>query len=156
MRRGQPFQKTLDALAAFPLWKYVRQNCWDVSSTALASFHYTSCRAIALSDGTSISLSHIYPIHPPAYYLEPMLEAFLQRNALAKLHAILVAGDLPHELETCCSLYDIPVIGTYFVEPSYDSRDRRDIIVLPEKQEVRIYTADAVIFRSFSRERALR
>lgn len=139
MGKGKPLQRTLDALAAFPLWKYVRQNTWDVSHSPLASFHYTNCRAIALSDGSLVGLSHIYPIHPPAYYLEPMLDAFLQRKALAKPHAILVAGDLPHELETCCSLYEIPVVGTYYCEPTYDGRDRRDIVVLPERQEVRIY-----------------
>ena len=154
MRRGQPFQKTLDALKTIPLWKLVRENHWDVSSAALASYDYTSCRAIALSDGMSVGLSHIYPIHPPAYYLQPMLDAFLQGNALAKPHAILIAGDLPHELESCCSLYEVPVVGTYFVEPTYDGRDQRDIVVLPEKQEVRIYTADAVIVRSFLKERA--
>ncbi|MDP3639657.1 MAG: hypothetical protein Q8R53_00455 [Nanoarchaeota archaeon] len=152
MGKGKPLQRTLDALAAVSLWKYVRKNCWDVSCSPLASFDYTSCRAIALSDGRSVGLSHIYPIHPPAHYLQPMLDAFLQGNALAKPQAILVAGYLPHELESCCSLYEIPVVGTYYCEPTYDGRDRRDIIVLPERQEVRIYTANAVIVRSFLEE----
>ena len=154
MGKGKPLWRTLDALAAFPLWKHVRKNCWGISRSPLASFDYTSCRAIVLSDGRSVGLSHIYPIHPPTHYLQPMLDAFLQGNALAKPHAILIAGDLPHELESCCSLYEVPVVGTYFVEPTYDGRDQRDIVVLPEKQEVRIYTADAVIVRSFLKERA--
>ena len=124
-------------------WKEVPWGEWRVASLPLASFEYDPCRAIVLSNGDFVALSHIFPCDPPQTYLKPMLEE-LHKNSPAeelehRVQAILVAGNYPEDLEECCKQYRIPVVGMFIINPQTYGDGSRDIIVLPQAQEVRIY-----------------
>ncbi|MBI1968897.1 hypothetical protein HYS49_03225 [Candidatus Woesearchaeota archaeon] len=161
----KPCEELGKLLQQQPCWMEVPWGEWRVASLPLASFAYDPCRAIVLSDGYFVALSHIFHCDPPKTYLEPMLDELLKNSPAEELEhrvqAILVTGDAPEELEACCEQYGIPVVGRFTINTAIYDDGGRDLFVLPEIQEVRIYLRSAsaqdffgaYVARSFRRER---
>ncbi|MDP3639656.1 MAG: hypothetical protein Q8R53_00450 [Nanoarchaeota archaeon] len=164
-RPQQPCEEMRKLLQQQPRWLEVPWGEWQVASWPLASFGYDPCRAIVLSDGDFVGLSHIFPGDPPQTYLQPMLDELLKNKPAEALEycmqAILVTGNAPEELEACCDHYGIPVVGSFTINTAIYDDGARDLIVLPETQEVRIYLRSpsaqefwgTYVVRSFRRER---
>jgi len=129
----------------------------EVSILPLVSVDYNFCSAIVLKGGELFGLPHILPVYSkvirsPEEHLAGMITKI--RKDPKEIQAIILASDNLKDLETCCSNLELQVVDFHEGEHVKDKKEcwlmhQRDVIVVPERNEVIIHTHVSRIVKKF-------
>jgi hypothetical protein len=136
----------VEAMKYFLTFKLLNQP-FKVSDQPMASKEFYTCQGLVLLDGTMAGLAHVYAGHNAKGYIRKMLKAF--GEDASSLKAIVMDSYISqweeHDLGKACEKFGIKVIETV-KHDSIEDHDgnfkplRRDILVVPSRKEVTIYS----------------
>ncbi len=108
----------------------------SVTDKPMATYGIGSCRATILYYNGVMGLSHIYSSSNPKGHIKTMLDILGGKSE--EISAMVVAGENVRSVESCLNEYGVKIVNRMI-----EGSQSKDVIVIPSRKEVRLYTKNS-------------